>query len=180
MARGAAIERSTRTREESGREKRGEEFEAFFASHYERLLKTMYILTRNPETAKDLAQEAMVRVFEHWEKMSSVEDPVAYLFRVAVNLNRRMLRRRILGSRYAKRLAGMPSVESDPHSATEIILAIGHLSRVQREALALVEWIGYSTEEAGRILGVKASSVRARIHRARAALREELGEQGNE
>lgn len=182
MSWGVAIERSTATRsEKSGEEEeQGEEFTAFFASEYERLLKTMYILTRDPEAAKDLAQEAMVRVYERWEKVSSVQDPAAYLFRVALNLNRRTLRRRILLSRLAERRTIIPSVESDPHSAAEVILAIAHLSRGQREALALVELIGYSADEAGRILGVKPSSVRARIHRARAALREELGEQDHE
>ncbi len=46
----------------------------------------------------------------------------------------------------------------------------------QRAALVLVEWLGMTGEEAGRVLGLKAGSVRARLHRARTALREALGE----
>jgi DNA-directed RNA polymerase specialized sigma24 family protein len=48
------------------------------------------------------------------------------------------------------------------------------LSVEQRQALVLVDFLGFTTEEAGRILGIRASSVRGRMHRARATLRLEL------
>jgi DNA-directed RNA polymerase specialized sigma24 family protein len=41
--------------------------------------------------------------------------------------------------------------------------------------LVLVEWLGYTAEEAGRILGIEAVSVRGRLHRARGTLRERFG-----
>jgi DNA-directed RNA polymerase specialized sigma24 family protein len=43
----------------------------------------------------------------------------------------------------------------------------------QRQALVLVEMVGMTAEEAGRVLGIEPVSVRVRISRARAALREQ-------
>jgi DNA-directed RNA polymerase specialized sigma24 family protein len=45
----------------------------------------------------------------------------------------------------------------------------------QRQALVLTEWLGLNSAEAGRALGIRPSSVRARVHRAKAGFREELG-----
>ena len=45
-----------------------------------------------------------------------------------------------------------------------------------RAALILVDWLDMDTDEAGRVLGLKPASVRVRLHRARSALRDALGE----
>jgi DNA-directed RNA polymerase specialized sigma24 family protein len=39
-----------------------------------------------------------------------------------------------------------------------------------------VDWLDMDTDEAGRVLGLKPASVRVRLHRARSALRDALGE----
>ncbi|HEX6261756.1 MAG TPA: sigma factor-like helix-turn-helix DNA-binding protein, partial [Actinomycetota bacterium] len=49
--------------------------------------------------------------------------------------------------------------------------ALASLSPRQRAALVLTEGLGYSAEDAGRMLGVKGSTVRALNFQARAALR---------
>ena len=45
----------------------------------------------------------------------------------------------------------------------------------------LVDWLGMSSEEAGRILHIEPASVRSRVHRARKELRSHLtaGEDGH-
>ena len=60
----------------------------------------------------------------------------------------------------------------------ELADAIASLPVGQRQAFLLVEWLGMSSQEAARILRIAPASVRTRIHRARAALRERLGEDG--
>jgi len=54
--------------------------------------------------------------------------------------------------------------------------ALQELPVGQRAALILVDWLDMDTDEAGRILDLKPASVRVRLHRARAALRDALGE----
>jgi RNA polymerase sigma-70 factor (ECF subfamily) len=48
------------------------------------------------------------------------------------------------------------------------------LTPSQRAALVLVDLVGLSDDEAGRALGIEPGSVRTRVHRARAALRDRV------
>jgi RNA polymerase sigma-70 factor (ECF subfamily) len=57
-----------------------------------------------------------------------------------------------------------------------VLEALASLPRSQREALVLMEWLGFSADEAGGILGIDSSSVRGRVHRARNALRQRFGD----
>ncbi len=52
--------------------------------------------------------------------------------------------------------------------------ALARLPRRQRSAIVLTELLGYGSEEAGRILGVKDVTVRSLASQARAALRTHL------
>src|SRR5512141_1488601 len=50
----------------------GEPFDAFFEAHYVRLARALYLLTGNAAEAEDLAQDAMLRVYERWERVSTM------------------------------------------------------------------------------------------------------------
>ena len=53
--------------------------------------------------------------------------------------------------------------------------ALARLTRRQRAAIVLTEYLSYTTDEAGAILGVKPVTVRVLASQGRAALREALG-----
>ena len=55
--------------------------------------------------AEDLAQEAFTKVFERWETVGLMEDPVGYLHRTAMNLFRSQYRRARVALKRAVRLA---------------------------------------------------------------------------
>jgi DNA-directed RNA polymerase specialized sigma24 family protein len=60
-----------------------------------------------------------------------------------------------------------------------LLEATGHLallSATQRAAVVLVDWAGMTAAEAARVLGIQPVSVRGRLHRARAALRQRIGD----
>ncbi len=65
--------------------------------------------------------------------------------------------------------------QSDPISESDdrdrIRRALATLPANQREAIVLVEWLGFSDAEAGQVLGISPGAVRVRISRARASLR---------
>jgi RNA polymerase sigma factor (sigma-70 family) len=145
-------------------------FESFFEEQRERLLRILSIITGSRAEAEDLAQEAFTRVFERWETVAAMEDPAGYLHRTAMNLFRNQYRR----ARVAlARTVGL--AEQDVFKPVEdrdaAARALGSLTPRQRAALVLTEALGYSGEEAGRLLGIKASTVWALTHQARAALR---------
>lgn len=150
-------------------DKRTAAFEGFFRREYPRLLRLMYGLAGDPAEAEDLAQEAMARAFERWERIASMEAPEGYVYQIGLNLHRQR-RRRILRR---LQLPLSPSLESTLEP-TDVTRALAGLSRTLREAFLLVDWLGYTSEEAARILSIAAGSVRARLHRARTQLRVEL------
>jgi RNA polymerase sigma-70 factor (ECF subfamily) len=58
----------------------------------------------------------------------------------------------------------------------DALAALALLPATQRAAVVLVDWAGMTAEEAGRVLGIQPVSVRGRLHRARAALRQQIGD----
>jgi RNA polymerase sigma factor (sigma-70 family) len=154
----------------------GLDFEAFFEKEFERLFQTLFLICGDRSDAEDLAQETMARLFEHWDRVASADDPIAYLYKSAFNLNRRRLRRPVLSRRTGSR---SDETAPDPAQVVEtrnvMLDLLASLPSAQREALVLVEWLGFTPEEAGRVLGIEAVSVRGRLHRARAAVRERFG-----
>jgi RNA polymerase sigma factor (sigma-70 family) len=149
-------------------------FGDFFAKRYERLVRACLLLTGRAAEGEDLAQEAMARVLERWDRVSKMDDPEGYLYRTALNVHRKALRRLAVAAR--RQVVRDPSDDPDATDRRlDLLRAIRSLPRAQREALVLVEWLGYSAEEAGRFLGIEPASVRGRLHRAREGLRQLYG-----
>jgi len=150
------------------------DFEAFYRAEFPGLVRAMFLLVPDVDEAQELAQEAMVRVYERWDRVSAMESPGGYLFRVATNLNRHRVRWLSVRARRLLTLgAGQRDVEIDPVSR-DLVDAISSLSVRLREAFMLVDWLGMSSDEAARILHIAPASVRSRVHRARRELRARL------
>jgi RNA polymerase sigma-70 factor (ECF subfamily) len=146
----------------------------FFQTEHDRLFRAVYLMTGDPSEADDVAQEALMRAYERWDRVRSMDSPAGYVYRTALNLCRNRVRR--LAVRARRAFAIRPEDESESLATKHAVhAALASLTTAQREALILVEWLGLTSEEAGRILGVDASTVRGRIHRGRASLRDRLG-----
>jgi RNA polymerase sigma-70 factor, ECF subfamily len=146
-------------------------FDVLFDELHDRLYRALYFITGSSADAEDLAQDAFLKLWERWDSIGSIEDPTGWLFRVALNGFRIRLRRGRVAAR--KLLPGPPP--PDPYDEIELRedvrrLLLGLPTR-QRAALVLTEIFGYSSEEAARILGIKATTVRVLASRGRAALR---------
>jgi RNA polymerase sigma-70 factor (ECF subfamily) len=154
-----------------------EAFSAFFLAEYGRLARAMFLLTRDLADAEDLAQEAMIRVLERWDRVSSMTSPQGYLYTVALNVARR--RGRLVRRLVAQPFRGeqFPLSEMDRADLVlDLLASLRQLSREQREALVLTAWVGMSAVEAGSVLGIDPTSVRGRVHRAKTKLRHALKE----
>jgi predicted RNA polymerase sigma factor len=58
-------------------------FEDFYVSTHRELYASMWLITRNPHEAEEIAQEAYLRVLERWDRVANLDDPVGYLYRTA-------------------------------------------------------------------------------------------------
>lgn len=153
----------------------GSDFEAFFRTRQLQLVKALYLVTGNAHEADDLAQEAFLKLWERWDRVSAMEDPTGYLYRTAMNAFRSRVRRALVAARRLVLLREAGDDFDRVEQSDAIARALGALTRRQRAALVLTEYLGYGSDEAATILGVKAVTVRVLASQGRAALREVLG-----
>lgn len=152
-------------------------FEEFFEAHRRRLFGAMSLVTGNRSEAEEITQDAFLRVWERWEYVSTLDDPVAYLFRVSMNVFRNRRRRAALAARRAVSLAPSGDDLAAVEDRDEVVRALRPLPPRQRAAVVLTTYLDYSSEDAGRILGIKASTVRALATQGRAGVRQAQEEQ---
>jgi RNA polymerase sigma-70 factor (ECF subfamily) len=149
-------------------------FEDFFEEERVRLFRALFAMTRSRDEAEDVSQEAFVRLWERWDRVSAMDDPAGYLHRTAMNIYRDRRRRIVLGMRRAIRLSPAPDDYEAVEARSVAAGALGELTPRQRAAVVLTEGLGYSAEETGTILGIKGSTVRALLFQARSALKDSV------
>jgi len=147
-------------------------FESLFAAHHERLYRAVYLIVGNGHEAEELTQDAFLRVLERWDR---IENPEGYLYRCALNATRSRFRRLA----YAARRTLTPGDPEDPFAAAdlrdEMVRALRALPERQRAALVLLDLLDYRSEDAARILGITAASVRSLASHGRAAMKLTFG-----
>ncbi len=150
-------------------------FESFFEAEYQRLCQALYLLVGDRFEAEEVAQEAMTRVLERWDRVRTMDSPTGYVFRTALNIHRNRLRR--LAVRTRRVFAEAPVADHGPlaDDREDVRRAMAMLPGSQRETLVLIDWLDLDTEEAAQVLNLTPNAVRVRLHRARSALRESLG-----
>jgi RNA polymerase sigma factor (sigma-70 family) len=149
-------------------------FEGFFERNHARLIRGLYLVTGNAQEAEEIMQDAFLAVWERWDRIREMDDPTGYLFRTAMNRSRSRVRR---ASRAARRTVGRlegRDVFADVEDRETVGRALAAVSPRQRAALVLTEYLGFPSEEAGKILGIKAATVRALASQGRAAMKTEL------
>jgi RNA polymerase sigma-70 factor, ECF subfamily len=153
---------------------RAEGFEAFFEAERARLYGTLCLVTGDRGEAEDLMQEAFLKVWERWDRVSGVSDPPGYLYRTAFNLFRSRLRR---AARAARRIFG-PDAAVDPFPGVEdrqvLLGALRKLTPRQRAAVVLVELMDLTSEDAAKILHIRPVTVRVLASQGRAAIKRHL------
>ena len=121
-------------------------------------------------------QEAFLRVWERWDRVADMEDPTGYLYRTALNLYRKRMRRAALATRRAIHFAPRGQGLADVEIRDAVVQALATLTPRQRQSVVLVDLLDYSSEEAGRLMGIRAATVRVLVSKGRAALKRNAGD----
>lgn len=167
--------------ERAGEPGRRDEFASIFASESHRLVRLAYLLVSNPDTAEDVVAAAVSRVWPVYARRT-LDDPVAYLRRAVVNeaLGRR--RRASVARRVAERLRPRADdtyeAAADEHLIAGTLLrrALGTLTTEQRAVIVLRFYEDLSEEAVAGLLGIPVGTVKSRVARALARLRNALEE----
>lgn len=149
-------------------------------------------LTRNRADADDVVQEAFLSAYKHWSEFRGESQPCTWLHSIAVRAalrrGRRESRRRDVAREYARAMPFMQSrlAAADFPSASlearelrtdarrRVDVAMRDVAEPFRSALVLKEIAGMSVDDVAMVLGVKAATVKTRLHRGRLLLRAAL------
>lgn len=151
------------------------DFSTFFAEEHRGLFKALYFVTGNRADAAELMQDAFLKLWERWDRIDRIGDPTGYLFRVALNGFRMRRRRAATALRRVLPTGEARDVFADAEMRADVRRLLLGCTPRQRAALLLVDLLGYPSEQAGSILGVRASTVRALASQGRRALRSTEG-----
>jgi RNA polymerase sigma-70 factor, ECF subfamily len=145
-------------------------FEEFYRETYRGLVAQLVALTGDLGEAQELAQEAYVRAWLQWRRVSAYDDPRAWVSRVGHHLAISRWRRARVALATSIRLGpARPSPEPDAETA-DLVMALKRLPEPQRRALVLFYLGGLAVNDIARSEGVPEGTIKARLARGRQAL----------
>lgn len=153
------------------------EFDAFYAGSFARLVGQLQAMIGNRDEAQECVQEAFVRAWSHRRQLAHAHAPDAWVrttaYRLAVSRWRRTMRGRRAPDRALQQQAPVAGPTGD-HVA--LMAALARLPEGQRRVLVLHHVCDLSVQQVAAEVGVPEGTVKARLSRGRAALRELLGD----
>jgi RNA polymerase sigma-70 factor, ECF subfamily len=164
------------------------EFEALYQRHSREVWALAYARWMDADLALDIAQEAFMRLWKHWEAgAEDIQNPRAWLLRVARNLAEDYAKSafRRNGTHPPQTMNGVRSSELMPLESLEREETFGQLREVleqlakpDREILTLRYALDYDTNQIAEVLAIHSTAVHMRLSRARQRLAERLKAQG--
>lgn len=150
-------------------------FAWLFRQEYSAIVRTAHLMLGDRAAAEDVAQEAFVRLYARWRRVSRYDKPGAWVRRVAIRLASRA-RRRSSTLELAQEQPGPADTPADP----DLRRALLSLPPNQRAAVVLHYLEDLPVAEVAEILGIATSTARVHLHRARKRLATLLGEETND
>jgi len=171
---------------------RSDLFDRLLRPHMERLYRLAFRFTHSKAEAEDLFQDVLTKVFARLDDLVEIRDPAPWLNRVLYNQfvdnKRRYARQRLvtveehrLPEQSIESLAGDASPVADAEREDNIMQleeALNALSDEHRTVVLLHDVEGYKLSEIQSLTGDPLGTIKSRLHRARARLRELLTESG--
>ncbi|MEU4240794.1 RNA polymerase sigma factor [Actinoplanes sp. NPDC026619] len=157
-------------------------FRLIYAGNFEHLLAYALRRVDQPADAADVVAETFLVAWRRHREIPEGGEARLWLYgvarRVLSNHIRGGVRRERLGVRLRQRLAAptAPDPGSEVPDRLTVRAAMARLGDLDREVLMLTIWEGLEPREAAAVLEVSPAVVRTRLSRARARLRELLGD----
>ncbi|GAA3393645.1 SigE family RNA polymerase sigma factor [Cryptosporangium minutisporangium] len=157
----------------------GRDFGRFYADHFAGLCKQLYAYHGDYAEAQDLAQEAFTRAWLRWAAISRYDDPAAWVRQVAWRLAISRWRRARTALSFVRRQRELHAPPPGPEHVV-LVRALATLPEKQRRAVVLHHLADLSVADIAEQEGVAVGTVKSWLHRARAALADQLDDRSSE
>ncbi len=146
------------------------ELEDVFRAHQQAVFAYFLRVVGNRQDAEELTQETFVRACGAALRFRGDSSVKTWVFGIA----RRALLEAARAGLFDRppELVDAPAPDEDPDARIDLERAIASLGVADREALVMVDVLGFEPIEASRLFGITPEAMRVRLHRARGRLRE--------
>ncbi|MFI6154782.1 SigE family RNA polymerase sigma factor [Kitasatospora sp. NPDC051170] len=154
------------------------EFHQFFERHYAELARLAHLLTGEADAADDLASDALIALWQRWDRLRTADHPIAYARGVVANMARERIRsavrerRRVLlfWTRSPEKTEG-----PDVAAVLDMRAALARLPFRKRACVVLRHAFDLSEKDTAAALGISVGTVKSQTSKAMAELERALG-----
>jgi RNA polymerase sigma-70 factor (ECF subfamily) len=154
-----------------------EAFDEFYVREYPRVVGLLQGLLRSRIVAEELAQETFLVAYRDWDRVSALDNPRAWVRKVALNQRgsflRAYLRQQARERDSAVRYQDDTIKLADDHA--EVWQAVRTLPPSQAQVIALHYYEDYSIVQIAAALGRAPGTIKAQLHHGRRRLARLLG-----
>jgi RNA polymerase sigma-70 factor, ECF subfamily len=162
-----------------------EAFGQLVRRYQDQLFTSLRHVMGSPDDAEDVVQDAFVQAYRKLDTFRQHCAFYTWLYRIALNLVYTRSRRRRIRANLARTRPVMENDQPDPHgtpddelqrreAVSQIGQALQALSDEHRTILVMRGVEGFDYDTIAELLAVSPGTVRSRLHRARAQLRDQL------
>lgn len=151
------------------------DFDTWYRTEYPRVVNALTLLTGDQQVSVDAASEAFVRALAKWDRVSRMDSPGGWLYKVALNDARKRFRRSAKDRSTAPALDWTTGVAAPVEPDHHLWNAVAQLPDRTRSVVVL-RYVADLTEPAiATALGVKRGTVATTLRRAHQTLADQLG-----
>lgn len=175
----------------SGREKLARRmFTEMIKPHWERMYRLAYRLTGSQPEAQDLFQDVLLKLYPRCDRLAEIENRGPWLARIIYNQfidnKRRYIQSKLVlvaHSEFSENPDLAPAEQDSLEDITDQAInisrlekALSQLSEDHQLVINLHDVEGYKLSEVSEITGISLGTLKSRLHRARARMRELLAD----
>lgn len=167
---------------------RSEAIEHLMQEYGTKVLHLAYYYLKDRHLAEDVAQEVFVKAYRNWDSFRGESSAYTWLYKITVNLCRDKARsawwRRLVPSddpRSSRDELELSTIDEGPEEAAilqaerdRLMEHVMQLPEAYREAIVLYYYQDLSTVEIAEVTGQNENTIKTRLFRARAMLKESL------
>ncbi|MEN8651940.1 SigE family RNA polymerase sigma factor [Streptomyces sp. 21So2-11] len=149
------------------------EFHAFFERHYAELVRLAHLLTGDADGADDLAADALLALWDRWDRVRGAEYPAAYARGVVANMARSRIRSAVRERRRVTLFWSCRNEKTDDPDVPAVIdvqAALRGLPFCKRACVVLRHSFDLSEKDTAHTLGISVGTVKSQTSKGMAEL----------